>query len=315
MSEFIKINNHKVGLGEQQSVKLKLSRLPSFEPIELPVHIFRGEEDGPSLLLTGGMHGDEINGIEIIRRMIRQESIIPEKGSVIAVPLINIFGFIKRQRDMPDGKDINRNFPGSESGSLARFIANTLMEEILPKADFGIDYHSGGSARLNYPQIRCRTDIEKNMELAKAFSPPAIVNSSYVENSFREAAHKKEKQILVYESGEANRFYEPGVRAGIEGTLRLMKHFDMRSEAAETEESAVFENSSWVRADSAGMFHSDIVPGENVEEKEVLGFISDPYGRENIEVESPQAGCVIGLNNTPVIHKGDALVHLAYNPE
>lgn len=313
MSEFIEINNHKIGLGEQQAVELKLARLPSFQPIELPVYVFRAEEEGPVLLLTGGMHGDEINGIEIIRRMIRQKVIVPETGSVIAVPLINIFGFIQRQRDMPDGKDINRSFPGSKNGSLARLVAHTLMKQIFPQIDYGVDFHTGGDARINYPQVRCKLEVPKNRELAQAFAPPIVVNSSFVEHSFRQAAHKKGKQILVFESGEANRFYESGIKAGIEGTLRLMKYLGMRSEAAENDKVNTFNKSSWVRADSAGMFHSAINLGETVDRKQVLGFISDPYGKENIKVKSPRTGCVMGLNRAPVIHKGDALIHIAYN--
>ncbi len=313
MAEFIEINDHKIKRGEQQSVKLKLAKLPSFDEIELPVHVYRAGQEGPVLLLTGGMHGDEINGVEIIRRMIEQKLIIPEAGSVIAVPLINIFGFIHRERDMPDGKDINRSFPGSKSGSLARLIAHTLMKQIFPQIDYGVDFHTGGDARINFPQIRCKLNVAKNRELAEAFSPPIIVNSSFVNHSFRQAAQKKGKQVLVFESGEANRLYEPGIIAAIDGTLRLMKYLGMRSTAPTGEKPQIFNKSSWVRAASAGMFHSGLSLGERVAKKDILGFISDPYGKERITIKSPRAGFLMGINKASVVHKGDALVHIACN--
>lgn len=312
MSEF-KIDNQSVAPGEQTFIELKLARLPSFETIKLPVYIFRGAGEGPVLLLTGGMHGDEINGVETIRRMVEQELIAPETGTVIAVPLINIFGFIQRERDMPDGKDVNRSFPGSKSGSLARLVAHTLMKQIFPLIDYGVDFHTGGQARSNFPQIRCKFDAGKNRELAKAFSPPIIVNSLFVQHSFRQAAQKKGKQILVFESGEANRFYERGIEEGIEGTLRLMKYLGMRSKAPQGDGSIIYNKSTWIRAESAGMFHSKLDLGETVNKKDKIGFISDPYGKERITIKTPQPGCVMGLNRSPVIHKGDALVHIAYD--
>src|SRR5699024_5028691 len=159
------------------------------------------EKEGPVLLLTGGMHGDEINGVEILRRLIADKKLVPETGTVIVVPLINVFGFIQKERDMPDGKDINRSFPGSKSGSLARLVASTLMKKVLPYADFGVDFHTGGQSRKNYPHIRCMLDVEQNKELAKAFAPPMIVNSFLIDHSFRKSARNNGKQILVYESG------------------------------------------------------------------------------------------------------------------
>lgn len=313
MSEFIAINNHKIGRGEQQIVRLKLAQLPSFEMIELEVHLFRAKKEGPVLLLTGGMHGDEINGVEILRRLIDQKLLTPEIGSVVAVPLINVFGFIQKERDMPDGKDINRSFPGSKSGSLARLVAHTLMKQVLPYTDFGVDFHTGGQSRRNFPHIRCKLDVEQNKVLAKAFAPPMIVNSSFIEHSFREASHKKGKQILVFESGEANRFYDLGIQAGIDGTLRLMKHLKMRTEAPENNETAIFAKSTWVRAKSAGMFHSMIDEGDAITKNQLIGTITDPYGQKSIKVKSAKKGQVMGLTKAPVVHKGDALVHVAYD--
>lgn len=313
MPEYISINDQKVGLGETQQILLNIARLPTYTPIELSVNVFRGKEDGPVLLLTGGLHGDEINGVEIIRRLIAKELVMPEKGSVIAIPLVNIYGFIQKQRDLPDGKDINRSFPGSKSGSLARLVANTLMKSIFPCIDYGIDFHTGGDSRSNYPQVRCSFKSNKNKELGNAFSAPVTLDSSLIDKSFRKAAHNKGKEILVFETGEAHRFDRFGIQEGIGGTLRLMKHLGMREDAPEPNDTDIYQKSTWVRARYAGLFQQKMELGDEVNKRQVLGHISDPFGREWFKVVSPQSGRIIALNNAPVVHKGDALLHIAYN--
>ena len=313
MSDTIIINDHKIGLGEQQEIQLNIARLPTYTNIDLPVHVFRAEEEGPTLLLTGGLHGDELNGIEIIRRMVFQDMLMPDKGSVIALPLVNVYGFIQNVRGLPDGKDINRSFPGIKGGSLARLLAHTLMNEIIPQIDYGIDFHTGGAARSNYPQIRCTLDDKKNKELAKAFAPPFVVHSSLIEKSFRKAAHKKGKQILVFETGESTRFDEFGIQEGMDGTMRLMKYLDMKKESPEADHSTeIYKKTTWVRANYAGLFKPKIELGDKVNKRQVLGHITDPYGNERFKSVCPNSGRVIGLNYAPVVHKGDALLHLAY---
>lgn len=314
MPDYINISDQKIGLGEQREIQLNIARLPTYTNIDLPVHIYRAKEDGPVLLLTGGLHGDELNGIEIVRRMIYKNHLTPEKGSVIAIPLVNVYGFIQNVRGLPDGKDINRSFPGVKGGSLARLLAHTLMNEIIPEIDFGIDFHTGGSARANYPQIRCTFKDDKNVELAEAFAPPFIVNSSLIEKSFRKAAHRKGKQILVFETGESTRFDEPGIQEGIEGTHRLMKHLGMRAEAPDVDRTPEkYEKTTWVRAKYAGLFKPKIELGDEVKKRQVIGYVTDPYGNERFKVLSSKNGRVIGLNYAPVVHKGDALLHLAYS--
>ncbi len=312
MPETITINKHSIGLGEQKEIQLNIARLPTYTNIDLPVHVFRAPEDGPVLLLTGGLHGDEVNGIEIIRKMIFKDLLMPEKGSVIAIPLVNVYGFIQNVRGLPDGKDINRSFPGIKGGSLARLLAYTLMNKIIPQIDCGIDFHTGSAARANFPQIRCTLDIDKNRELAEAFAPPIIINSSFIDKSFRKAAHRKGKHILVYETGESTRFDENGIKEGIDGTLRLMKYLEMKNEAPEPNSTETYSKSSWVRARYAGLFQSKVKLGDKVKSKQVLGHITDPYGNEWYKAVSPNSGRVIGLNYAPVVHKGDALMHLAY---
>lgn len=312
MPEFISIDGTDVGLGESKEVRLNIARLPIYTSVHLTVKIFRGDEDGPVLLLTGGMHGDEINGVEIIRRMIANDLITPRKGSVIAIPLVNIYGFIHRERESSDDKDINRSFPGSKQGSLARQVANTLMTKIIPTVNCGVDCHTGGRARANYPQIRCELKDKKNEALARAFAAPITLNSPFIDHSFRKAAHKKGKQILVYETGESERFDAFGIQQGIDGILRLMKYLGMKDEAPGSGKTTVYHKKTWVRASGAGFYHQEAKLGDKVEKKQIVGHISDLYGKEWIAIKGHQKGRIIGINNAPVINKGDALIHLAY---
>lgn len=312
MPDIIKINGEKVEPGEDRFIYLDIARLPTYTNITLPVRILRSDKPGPVLLLSGGLHGDEINGIEIVRRLLVRDLIRPKRGTVIAVPLMNVYGFIQNVRGVPDGKDINRSFPGSTQGSLAKLVAYTIMKEIIPLIDYGIDFHTGGGSRTNYPQIRCTFDEKINRELAAAFSPPVILHSPFISKSFRKAVHQHNKTILVYETGETLRLDEHGISEAINGTLRLMKYLDMISSAPHSAaQPQIFAKSSWVRASYAGLFLSKVKIGDMVKKNQVLGYISDPYGSEKFTVKSRLKGKVIGLSMNPVVHKGDALLHIA----
>jgi predicted deacylase len=310
MPEVITLNKHNIALGEDRQIDLKIARLPTYTNIDLPVHIYRGPEDGPVLLMTGGLHGDEINGIEIIRRMINRGAIKPQRGTVIALPLVNVYGFIQSERGLPDGKDINRSFPGVKNGSLARLLAYTLMNEIVPHIDVGVDFHTGGSTRANYPQVRAVLDWEENKRLAEAFASPFIVHSKLIDKSFRKAAHKKGKNILVYEVGESLRFDEFGIEEGVNGALRLMHHMNMIDDAPDPHKSIWVYDTTWIRARYAGLFRPLVDLGAEVKKREVVGTITDPFGDFQYKIKAPASGHIIGLNNNPVIHKGDALMHL-----
>jgi len=313
MPEIIQIQNKVIGLGEHKFIDLEIARLPTYTAINSPVHVYRAREDGPVLLLTGGLHGDEVNGIEIIRKMIASKKIVPQKGTVIAMPLVNIYGFIQSSRGMPDGKDINRSFPGVKTGSLARMLAYVLMNQIIPHIDFGIDFHTGGASRSNYPQLRGVLTDERNMKIAKAFSAPFTLHSRLIDKSFRKAASNKGKPILVFETGEASRFDPVGINHGIEGALRVMNFYDMIDETPEINyEPKLFMKSKWVRARRAGIFHTEVELGDEVKKSQSLGFISDPFGNEYFTVKARREAHIIGLNNAPVVHKGDALMHVGY---
>jgi predicted deacylase len=312
MPKEIEINGEIIHFGEDKQVQIGIARLPTYTSIDLSVRVIRAKKDGPVILLSGGLHGDEINGVEIVRRMISGNQLNLTSGTIIAIPLMNVYGFIQNVRGVPDGKDINRSFPGTKTGSLAKLLAYTIVKEIIPKIDYGIDFHTGGASRANYPQIRCVIENAMNLELAKAFAPPVILHSGLINKSFRKAAERKGKPIIVYETGESMRFDEYGIQTAIDGTFRLLNHLGMREDKPKPSyETALFKKSSWIRSKVAGIFNPKVKLGDIVKPRQIVGKITDPYGNESFRVINRQEGRVIGLNNSPVVHKGDAILHIA----
>ncbi|NJN27341.1 MAG: succinylglutamate desuccinylase/aspartoacylase family protein [Cyclobacteriaceae bacterium] len=305
------INGVEIKPGDQRSIEVNIARLPSHSSIDIVINVARAHKKGPVLLLMGGLHGDEINGVEIIRRMIEQKKNIPRQGTVICIPILNIFGFIHFSRYVPDGKDVNRSFPGNKNGSLAARVAYYLMKHILPKIDYGVDFHTGGDDRFNYPQIRCMLNDPVNQQLAGAFHAPFTLHSQYRPKSLRQAAAKMGKHIVVFEGGESSRFDENAISEGINGTLRLMNHLEMTDEKpVPKRNNKIIRNSSWIRAKASGMFLSEVKCGDAIKKNAVVGAIKDPFGELNQVVKATTTGYVIGLNNNPIVHQGDALMHV-----
>lgn len=286
------------------------ARLPSGTLIEIPVFSYNAQKDGPTLLLMAGMHGDEINGVETMRRIIRQKLYKVDAGRVICVPVFNVFGFINFSREVPDGKDVNRAFPGSRNGSLASQFANFLVAEILPHIDYGIDFHTGGKQINNYPQIRTTMEDPENAKLATAFHAPFTINSPYREKSLRKEAAKLDKRILVYEAGESLKLRKHAIDVGLHGMQRLMKHLGMINEAPEPrKENIIIRRSTWARARIAGLHYAQAYNGSFVEKKDVMGVISDPYGEYEKKILANDDCHILAINNNPVVNRGDALFH------
>lgn len=313
MPALLKIRSHSFAPGESGSLTVNLATLASRTPIDIPLHVFRAAAEGPVLLLMAGMHGDEVNGTEIIRRMISRGLLRPQSGSVIALPLLNIYGFINFARYVPDGKDVNRSFPGSETGSLASRMAHFVTNEILPlMIDYGVDFHTGGGMIFNYPQVRCVFDREQNLAMGKAFAPPLLINAPLRDKSLRQQAEKTGKTILVYEAGESMRFDEHAIQEGLGGTLRLMNHLGMAGESPPTTEpTRLIVSDTWVRALHAGFFHPTVAPGDTVVQGQLLGYLTGPDGTDLDPVNSLHPSIIISVNNMPVVNVGDALLHLS----
>lgn len=310
MSETIVINGIPIAQGENVSTNLNISKLPSGTVIDIPVHVYRSVNPGPTVLLMAGMHGNEVNGIEIVRRMIRGKMLHPIRGTVIAIPVLNIYGFLNFSRQVPDGKDVNRSFPGNANGSLASRVAHRLMKEIILHIDYGVDFHTGGSNRANFPQIRCKLTKQINEQLAQAFCAPFTLHAPHREGSLRRQASKLGKSIIVYESGESLRFDEEGIKVALDGTRRLLHHLEMLSSSEPAPPSIVCTRTSWLRANRAGLFRSFVKNGEYVRKNQVVGSITDPYGEMELKLKAQVGGYVIGLNHMPVVNQGDALLHI-----
>ncbi len=306
----LQIYNTFIPVGKVVSIKIPISRLPSHTLIDLPVFVYRGKADGPGLLLTAGIHGDEINGIEIVRRLIDENSLMPDAGLVIAIPLVNVYGFIFNSRNLPDGKDLNRCFPGSANGSLANRLAHILMHEILPHVQYGIDFHTGGDRIANFPQIRCNLDHAKSRELASAFGPPFIVNTELIEKSFRKEAMKAGKTILVFEGGESLRLDEVAINEGKAGVRRVMEFLKMRTFQEKRHIPVSVKTTTWMRTKDSGIFNSFVESGTKVSKNQPLASITDPYGESHVILKSPHDGYIIGINYMPVVNAGDALIHV-----
>lgn len=307
----ISINKQVIKAGTSAVINLNIAKLASGTKIDLPIYVFRSTEPGPVVLLSGGLHGDEVNGIEIVRRLVNSDSFHHlHRGSVIAIPIMNIYGFLNFSREVPDGKDVNRSFPGSKTGSLAARVAYNLTHKVLKEIDFGIDFHTGGASRYNYPQIRFAAKDQRAFEIAEAFNAPIALESPLLEKTLRKEAFKMKKSIVVFEGGESMRFDEHVIEHGVRGARRVLKHFGMISRAAHDEESTNCKNSSWIRAKNSGMFTSFLVSGEKVEKNMVIGKITDPFGEFETKVKSSYSGIIIGHNNMPVVNQGDALFHV-----
>jgi len=231
IDEIIIDGNHIVP-GQQSLLQLSVAQLPSGTDIHLNVHVYRSRRKGPKVLVLGGLHGDEVNGVEIVRRSIVDELFENlQIGSVIAIPLLNIYGFINFSRDLPDGKDVNRSFPGSRNGSLASRVARTLTEHIFPYVDFGIDFHTGGSSRYNYPQIRFTEGDEQAEKLAKLFAAPYLIRNKAIDRSLRKEAQKRGIPMLVYEGGESLRLDTLSIEEGLAGLQRILHAKGMIADA------------------------------------------------------------------------------------
>lgn len=311
MKELI-INGIRVRPGQKLNIELAIAKLPTHTLIDLPIFIRSSKEPGPVVLISGGVHGDEINGIATAKKVLEEidESLELLKGTLIIIPLVNIYGFLSNSRTFPDGRDLNRSFPGSKKGSLASQIAYILSNEIIPLIDYGVDFHTGGRMLTNYPQLRVDFTDKLALELASNFAPHFIVNSKYIEKSFRKAAFRSKKRILVYEGGESMRLDDFSIDEGVAGTKRFLASLGMLKSEYALQKPIYIKQSDWIRAKASGIFNSNIKLGEEVKKGQVLAKITDPYGQVKIPVKANSNGYVIGINNLPVINVGEALIHI-----
>jgi predicted deacylase len=301
--------------GTRQRLELPSGRLPTGDLLSLPVIAFNGSKPGPTLWLDAAIHGDEINGMEIIHEVL--DRLDPKRlaGRILAVPIVNVYGFIQQTRYLPDRRDLNRHFPGSKRGSLASRLAHLFMEEIVKPCDYGIDLHTGSLHRTNLPQIRANLEHPETRRIAEAFGAPMMYRAKTIRGSLRAAAAKHGLPILTYEAGEPLRFDQDAIDVGVRGVLRVLSALKMlklkTGERKKPKPSFEASSTHWMRAPRGGVLHIAVRLGQEVKKGAVLGSISDPASDDKDIVKSRYSGIVIGYTNNPLIYQGDATVHVA----
>ncbi len=308
------IGGNSVPAGARITLDLPVSVLSDHTPVSMSVHVVHGRRPGPVLFVSAAVHGDEVIGVEIARRLLRSPQLGRLAGTLLVVPIVNAFGFMTHSRYMPDRRDLNRSFPGSQGGSLAGRLAHLLMTEIVERSDFGIDLHSAAIHRTNLPQIRVSPASDKTIKYAEAFGAPVVMISKLRDGSLRKAAQERGVDVLLFEGGEGLRFDELSARVGVAGILRVMHAMGMvakRGIAAVREEPVRTRSSFWVRAPAGGLLRTFKAVGEYVDGGDLLGRISDPFGEIRTDVLGERAGIIVGRTNLPVVHEGDALFHIA----
>lgn len=312
--DIITILGQEIPLGASKEINFNIAKLHTSTKIEVPVIVERSKKPGPTILFSAGIHGDEINGVDIVRQIIARKINKPKRGTIICMPIINVFGFLNSKREFPDGRDLNRMFPGFPNGSLASRVAYRLINEIIPDVDLVMDFHTGGASRFNAAQVRIIREQPELHDLAKVFGPPFVLYSNHIPKSFRSACNHLGKPILLYEGGKS--FYVDNniSKVGVEGAKRILAHFDMlnsKLKANPPKMPTVFvEESKWLRAKQSGMFKALVPVNTHVKCDDVLGQITDPYGKVYHEVKSPIDGYIISVNEASLVYQGDALFHV-----
>lgn len=315
-SKELVISGVSVPRGKRKQIEIPIAKLFDYTEIVIPVEVIRGKEDGPTLFLSAAIHGDEINGVEVIKRVLARRRLLSKiKGTLIAVPIVNVFGYNRNSRYLPDRRDLNRSFPGSDTASLAGQIANIFMKEVVMKSTHGIDLHTAAIHRDNLPQIRACLDDPKTEQLAHAFGIPVMLNATVRDGSLRQAAADKGVPTLLFEGGEALRYDEKVINTAVHGILSVMKSIGMVDGEVnlkpKKKEVFVSHSSQWIRAPHSGSLRVKKRLGSRVKKDELLGVLSNPFGDEKVEVRAAKTGIIIGMTTLPLVNNGDALFHIA----
>ena len=310
----ITIGDHLVKPGQRVNISLPVADLYTSTPLSMPLQVICGRRPGPVMFVSAAIHGDELNGVEIIHRLLKRKELNSVRGTLLVVPIVNVHGFLNQSRYLPDRRDLNRSFPGRAKGSIASRLAHLFYTQLVSKAEYGVDLHTGALNRSNLPQIRGNLDDPDTLNLAKAFGVPVIVNANIRDDSLRACAADIGMPVLIYEAGEALRFDELSIRAGLRGILNVMRTIGMlpaRRKPARQVKAVLARSTSWARAPASGIVTTRLELGSSVSKGQVLAVISDPLGDDEEELLAPFDGIVIGRSNLPLAHEGDALFNIA----
>jgi predicted deacylase len=314
MHKEITIFNETILPGKSKTINMQIGKLHTMTDLHIPIIVERSKKEGPVVLLTAGLHGDEINGTEIVRELIVKKINKPKRGTIICIPVINIFGFVNQTREFPDGRDLNRIFPGSKTGSLASQFAYYILKEIIPHIDYAIDFHAGGAQRFNAPQIRIVPNNAELKTLSDVFGAPFTLYSNNISGSFRSSCDKMNVKMLLFEGGKSVDINNAVTKEAVEGTKRFLMHFGMlknKHEISKPHQTIYIEKSDWIRANFSGMFHGLKQIGSYVTKGELLATISDPFGKVSHKLKAPHAGYLINVNDAPIVYQGDAVFHIS----
>ncbi|USD68034.1 succinylglutamate desuccinylase/aspartoacylase family protein [Vibrio sp. SCSIO 43136] len=309
------IGGHEIARGETKKIAIPVAKLYTDGDVSLPVYVIRAKKPGPTMFITAAVHGDELNGIEIIHRLINMKGFRLSRGSLVLVPMVNIYGVINQSRYMPDRRDLNRSFPGSAKGSLAARVANILKTEVIDNCEYGIDLHTGAIHRSNLPQIRANVEDDETANLAKAFGVSVVLHSQEIDGSLRDCAASSGTKVLLYEAGEALRFDEVSIRLGVRGIMSVLRHLGMvnkLSSQRKVVEPFIARGSLWVRASESGIVNHLFKLGDQVDKGDKLATITSTYGEMLSEVLAPRSGIIVGKQNIPLVQEGEAMYHIAY---
>lgn len=301
--------------GESKTIDMEIAKLHNTAKLKIPIIVSRSKIDGPTVLFSAGIHGDEVNGVEIVRQLIAKKINKPTRGTIICIPIINMFGFINMSRQFPDGRDLNRVFPGSKKGSLAGRFAYHILTEIMPLVDYAVDFHAGGASRFNAPQIRLAPNSPDLKQLADVFNAPFTLFSKNIAGSFRNASQKLNVKMLLFEGGKSSDINDSVANAGLAGAKRFLSHLNMldsRHIVEQPEEETIYiEKSSWIRAKCSGLLHDNNTIGTFVKKGTVLATITDPFGKFEHIVKATNDGYIINANHSPIVYQGDAIYHIS----
>ena len=284
--------------------------------LNMPVFVARGKDRGPTLCLTAGVHGDELNGVEVARRSFAQVDPEVLRGTLIALPAINAHGVRTSTRYLADRRDLNRAFPGSDGGSVARLIAHKVFSGVLVNCDALIDLHTASNQRANLPQIRADISDQAIRDLAIHFGLGIVVAGAGPDGSLRREAAKAGIPAIIYEAGEPDRFQPEEIDRGVQGVRSVMAHLDMiTSQELEVPDARIYERSRWVRVNlgASGFFFPSAELGDVVEIGDLLGEVIDPLTDEVTQVIAPLDGEIIGMAVPQPVLPGYALFHLAWH--
>jgi predicted deacylase len=311
----LRIGNTSIEPGERKIVEIRVAPMYTHDDLSISVQVVRGRKPGPTLFISAAIHGDEINGVEVIRRLLRHKALQSLRGTLLAVPIVNVYGFLHSSRYLPDGRDLNRSFPGSAKGSLTGRVAHAFFNEIVLQSTHGIDLHTGARHRSNYPQIRADLDQPEVLAMTEAFGVPLALNARLRDGSLRACAQEAGIPVILFEAGEALRFDELYIRAGLKGIVNVMRRIGMLGQARRPRAPStpvISQRTSWLRAPESGMLRMLVPLGGKVTAGQVIAMVADPLGATETPMTAPNDGIVIGRTNLPLVYEGDATFHIAH---